>query len=194
VARKRKTRRSSNPRRHAVARVHHRRRRSNHRRRRNPMVMRNRHHRRRRNPSMMSKTYIEQIGGALLGFGVVRALPAMIPASLTGLIPPSSFTPAIVSGVATAIATWAASKFGGANIAAGVAIAGGALTASQVLTALGAPSQIGQFNFGVSGMGDIVATQGFTVPDRSVRAPIQMVPAGTSGVGAFTGSYRRMIR
>jgi len=153
------------------------------------VVHNRRHHRRRRNPSMMSKTYIEQIGGALLGFGVVRALPAMIPASITGLIPPTSFTPAIVSGVATMVAGWAAHKFGGPNIAAGVMIAGGALTASQVLTALGAPSQIGQFNFGVSGMGDIVNTQGFVVPDRSMRAVVPIAPAG-SGVG----SYRRMAR
>lgn len=135
---------------------------------------------------MVNKAYVEKIGGALLGFGVVRALPAMIPTSITGLIPPSSFTPAIVSGVATAIATWAAHKFGGPNIAEGVALAGGVLTASQALNALGAPSQIGGFNFGVSGMGDIVATQGFGVPDRSMRA--QVIPMAA---GAGVGNYRR---
>jgi len=134
---------------------------------------------------MVNKAYVEKIGGALLGFGVVRALPAMIPTSITGLIPPSSFTPALVSGVATAIATWAAHKFGGPNIAEGVALAGGVLTASQALNALGAPSQIGGFNFGVSGLGDIVQTQGFTVPDRSMRAAIPMV------AGAGVGAYRR---
>lgn len=136
---------------------------------------------------MMNKAYIEQIGGAILGFGIVRALPAMIPASITGLIPPTSFTPSIVSGVATAIATWAAHKFGGPNIATGVAIAGGALTASQVLTALGAPTQVGQFNFGVSGVGDIVGTQGFAVPDRSMRAPLAVVGSGV-------GNYMRKRR
>lgn len=183
--RRRKARRTSNPRRHAVARVHHRRR--SHRRR-NPVA--NRHHRRRRNPGMVNKAYIEKIGGALLGFGVVRALPAMIPVSLTGLIPPSSFTPAIVSGVATFIAAWAAHKFGNANIAEGVALAGGVLTASQALTAAGAPSSIGQFNFGVSGMGDIVGTQGFTVPDRAMRAPISIAAAGVGRYG--NGSYRRL--
>jgi len=176
--RRRKARRTSNPRRHAVARVHHRRR--SHRRR-NPVA--NRHHRRRRNPGMMNKAYIEQIGGALAGFALVRALPAMIPASVTGLIPPTSFTPALVSGISTVAATWLAHKFGGPNIASGVAIAGGALTASQVITALGAPTQIGQFNYGVSGLGDIVQTQGFAVPDRSMRAAIP--------IGAGVGNYRR---
>lgn len=174
--RRRKTRRSSNPRRHAVARVHHRRR--SHRRR-NPVA--NRHHRRRRNPGMVNKAYIEKIGGAMLGFGIVRGLPAMFPASLTSLIPPTSFTPAIVSGVATAIATWAAHKFGGPNIAEGVALAGGVLTASQVVSALGVSSTYGGFNFGVSGVGDIVTTQGFAVPDRSMRAPLAVVGAGVGG-------------
>lgn len=194
MARKTRKHRRSNPRRHAVARVHRRRK---HHRRRNPSVKvynRRRHHRR-RNPGMMNKAYIEKIGGAMLGFGIVRALPAMIPSSLTALIPPTSFTPAIVSGVATAIATWAAHKFGGPNIAEGVALAGGVLTASQVVTALGVSSSYGGFNFGVSGVGDIVGTQGFTVPDRSVRAPIQMIPAGTSGVGMYgRGNYSRMLR
>lgn len=181
VARKhRKHRRTSNPRRHAVARVHHRRR--SHRRR-NPVT--NRHHRRRRNPSMMNKAYVEKIGGALLGFGIVRALPAMIPTSITGLIPPTSFTPAIVSGVATALATWAAHKFGGPNIAEGVAIAGGVLTASQAINALGVSSSYGGFNFGVSGVGDIVNTQGFSVPDRSVRAQVIPMAAAGSGVGNY---------
>lgn len=144
---------------------------------------------------MMNKAMIENIGGAMLGLAVVRALPAMIPASITSLIPATSFTPAIISGISTMIATWAAHKFGGANIAQGVAIAGGALTASQALTAMGVATTYGNLNFGVNGIGDIVATQGFAVPDRSMRAPLQMVPAGTSGVGMYgSGSYRRMIR
>lgn len=186
VAKKRrKARRSSNPRRHAVARVHHRRR--HHRR------AVNRHHRRRGNPGMVNKAYVEKIGGALLGFGVVRALPAMIPTSITGLIPSTSFTPAIISGVATALATWAAHKFGGPNIAEGVALAGGVLTASQALNALGAPSRIGGFDFGVSGVGDIVATQGFSVPDRAMRAPV--IPmTETAGVGRYgRGGYGKII-
>lgn len=142
---------------------------------------------------MMNKAMIENIGGAMLGLAVVRALPAMIPASITGLIPATSFTPAIISGVSTMIATWAAHKFGGPNIAQGVAIAGGALTASQALTAMGVATTYGNLNFGVSGMGDIVATQGFVVPDRAMRAPIP-ISAGP-GVGSYgSGSYRRMIR
>ena len=187
VAKKRrKARRSSNPRRHAVARVHHRRRRTyNHHRRRNP------HHRRRRNPGMMNKAMIENIGGAMLGLAVVRALPAMIPASLTSMIPATSFTPAIISGLSTMVATWAAHKFGGPNIAQGVAIAGGALTASQALTAMGVATTYGNLNFGVSGLGDIVATQGFSVPDRSMRAPLQMVAAP---VGSGVGNYMRKRR
>ena len=187
VAKKRrKARRSSNPRRHAVARVHHRRRRTyNHHRRRNP------HHRRRRNPGMMNKAMIENIGGAMLGLAVVRALPAMIPASLTSMIPATSFTPAIISGLSTMVATWAAHKFGGPNIAQGVAIAGGALTASQALTAMGVATTYGNLNFGVSGLGDIEATQGFSVPDRSMRAPLQMVAAP---VGSGVGNYMRKRR
>ena len=196
---RRKARRSSNPRRHAVARVHHRRRRSNHRRR-NPMVMANRHHRRRnhrrhyrRNPlGMGSKQLVEQVGGALLGLAAIRTLPTMIPSTMTSMLPAGAFTGAIVSAVCTGITYWAASKFLPPDVARGVAIGGGVLTASQLWAAAGLPTPMG---FGMSGVGDIVATAGFAVPDRSMRAPIQMVPAGTSGVGSYgNGMYKRMLR
>lgn len=189
---RRKARRSSNPRRHAVARVHHRRRRSNHRRRRNPMtVVHNRrrvHHRRRRNPmGYGSKSLVETSLGALLGVSAVRVLPAMIPAQITSAIPVTPFTGAAINAAITFAAWTVANKFAPRDVANGVAIGGGAIVLSQLWSALGLPAPPG---FGISGIGDIVATQGFAVPDRSMRAAIPMV----APVGSGVGSYRRMAR
>lgn len=204
VAKHKTRRRRRNPSRHAVAKVNRRRRRSN--RRRNPVMRtRNRHHRRRRrnpvvkvynrrrrrNPGIMNRSTVETSGGVLLGLALVRALPGFVPASITASIPQSSFTGPLISGLATAVAAWIASKVASPDVAKGVAYGGGALTISQLVTSMGWPTTVGGFNFGVAGVGDIVNTQGFTVPDRSMRP--QLV-ASSEGVGAFTGAYRRMLR
>ncbi len=195
VARKRKTRRSSNPRRHAVARVHHRRR-STHRRR-NPMAVNHhrrrhntvRHHsRRRRNPmGFATKGLVEQTVGVLLGVSAVRVLPAMVPASITSMIPASPFTGALINAAITFAAYTAASKFAPADVARGVALGGSAIVLSQLWTAMGLPAPPG---FGLSGVGDIVPTMGFAVPDRSMRQQVLAMPA--AGVGVYgRGNYRR---
>lgn len=131
------------------------------------------------------------IGGGLIGLALVRALPGFVPASITSSLPATSFTGPIISGIATAVASWAASKFLPPDVAKGVAFGGGMLVASQLVTAMGAPTQVGVFNFGVSGVGDIVGTQGFTVPDRNMRP--QIVQMASGGVGRYgQGSYRRL--
>ena len=195
MAKTKKQRKHHKPRRHVVARAerrHHRPRTKN--RRRNPHYhMRHYRRNRRRNPlGMGSKQLVEQVGGALLGLAAIRTLPTMIPSTMTSMLPAGAFTGAIVSAVCTGITYWAASKFLPPDVARGVAIGGGVLTASQLWAAAGLPTPMG---FGMSGVGDIVATAGFAVPDRSMRAPIQMVPAGTSGVGSYgNGMYKRMLR
>lgn len=187
---RRKARRSSNPRRHAVARVHHRR-------RRNPMVMANRrrvHHRRRRNPmGYGSKSLVETSLGALIGVSAVRVLPAMIPSQITSAIPVTPFTGAAINAAITFAAWTVANKFAPKDVANGVAIGGGAIVLSQLWSALGLPAPPG---FGISGIGDIVATQGFAVPDRSMRAPVIPMPVASGGgvSGYGSGGYRRMIR
>lgn len=201
VAKTKNRRRRRNPSRHVAAKVNRR-----HRRRRNPvMKAANRHHRRRRrnpmvkvynrrrrhNPSVLNKATIETSGGVLLGLALVRALPGFVPASISASIPQSSFTGPLISCLATAVAAWLVSKVAPADVAKGVAYGGGALTLSQLITAMGAPTQVGVFNYGLQGVGDIVATQGFAVPDRDMRAPvIQMAPQGVGTYGQ--GSYRRL--
>jgi hypothetical protein len=190
VAKHRRKRRSSNPRRHAVARVHHRRRHSNHRRRRNPMVNRH-HHRRRRNPMGINKQLIEMAGGVLIGVAASKYLPTLIPVSMLNVIPQSSFSVPLVTAVGTVAAGWLAHKFLPMGVAAGVVAGGAALTLSRLLDVVAPASIAGQLH--LAGVGDIVNTQGFAVPDRSMRAQVvQMAPVGASGVGIYgRGNYRR---
>jgi hypothetical protein len=188
----RKHRRSRNTRRrHAVARVHHRRRRRNpvvtvhnRRRRRRNSVARNRHHyRRRRNPAGINKQLVEMAGGVLIGVAATKYLPTLIPASLTGMIPSSSFTVPLVTGVGAAMAGYLAHKFLPGGVAAGVVAGGAALTLSRLLDVV-APASISS-QLSLSGVGDIVPTMGFAVPDRSMRQQVVQMP------GAGVGFYRR---
>lgn len=195
VAKKRrKHHRSSNPRRHAVARVHHRRRRVHHRRR-NPMtVVHNRRRHRRRNPfGIGNKSLLEQATGALIGVAAAKYIPTLIPSQVTSAIPASSFSGPLITAIGAGIAAWGAAKFLPPDVARGVLLGGSALVVSQILNVVAPPNISGPL--ALAGVGDIVGTMGFTVPDRSVRQPIQMVPAGTAGVGMYgRGNYTRMLR
>jgi hypothetical protein len=191
VAKKRrKAHRSSNPRRHAVARVHHRRK---HHKRRNPMtVVHNRRHRRRSNPmGFGSKQLLEMSGGMLIGVAAAKYIPTLIPGQVLSAIPASSFTAPVVTAIGTGIASYLAAKFLPGDVAKGVALGGSALVLSQVLNVVAPPNISGPL--ALAGIGDIVPTMGFSVPDRAMRAPvIQMASQGVSGYGS--GNYRRMIR
>lgn len=139
-----------------------------------------------------TRQYVEIVGGSLLGLAAARTIPSMIPTSMTGALPATPFTGAFVTGAATFLAWWAGKNFLPKDVAAGIAVGGGIVAASQLWTALGLPTAYG---LGVSGVGDIVNTMGFAVPDRDMRQPIP-ISAGTSGVGLYSGrgSYNRMVR
>lgn len=170
----------------ARARVSNRR----HRRRRNPSVKvynRRRHHHRRRNPMPINKQLVEMAGGILIGVAASKYLPTLIPSSVLGAIPSSSFTVPLVTGIGTAMAGFLAHKFLPPGVAVGVVGGGAALTLSRLLDVIAPPSIAGQVH--LSGVGDIVGTQGFSVPDRSMRAPLQIV----GGVGNYGyGNYRKL--
>ena len=162
-----------------------------HRRKRNPSVRmhnRRRHHHRRRNPVGINKQLVEMAGGVLIGVAASKYLPTLIPASVLGAIPSSSFTVPLVTGVGTAMAGWLAHKFLPMGVAAGVVAGGAALTLSRLLDVIAPASIAGQLH--LAGVGDIVPTMGFTVPDRSMRAPLQMAAAGVGNYGY--GNYRKM--
>lgn len=133
-----------------------------------------------------NKQFVEQIGGVLLGVSAARVLPAMVPANLTSMLPVTPFTGALITAATTFLTYWAGSKFLPPDVAKGIALGGGAIVASQLWTAAGLPAPAG---FGIAGVGDIVQTQGFSVPDRNMRA--QVIPINT-GVGMYgRGNYRR---
>src|ERR1700676_1556078 len=131
--RRRHHRRNPSPVRARVSNRRHKRR--NHRRR-NPSVRmhnRRRHYHRRRNPVGINKQLVEMAGGVLTGAAASKYLPTLIPTSVLGAIPSSSFTVPLVTGVGTAMAGWLAHKFLPMGVAAGVVAGGAALTLSRLL-------------------------------------------------------------
>lgn len=200
VARKRSKSRKVNPlrRRRAVARRTARRvvrrRRANpvmhtrRRRRRNPRVMRRMH---RRNPmGFTNKQLLEAGTGVLLGVAGAKYLPTVLPPSMTSMLPQGSFTAPLITAAATWISYEAAKRFLPGEVSRGVAIGGSALVMSQVLNVVAPPSVSGPLR--LAGVGDIVQTQGFAVPDRVMlppAPPIQM-PASGSGVGFYNRRRR----
>ncbi len=136
-----------------------------------------------------NKQLIEIGAGVLVGIAATKYLPTLIPASVTGMIPQSSFSVPLVTAVGAAAATFLAHKFLPMGVATGVAAGGAALTISRLLDAFAPPSIATQLS--LAGVGDIVNTQGFLVPDRVMRAPvIQMAAPAGSGVGYYMRKRR----
>jgi hypothetical protein len=224
VARKRKYRRSSNPSRRAKARrVYHRRRstnrRSNYRRRRrNPVAVmpvrrrrrsyrrsrsRNRrrmnsHRRRRHNPSLFGKSGMKDmllmIGGGLVGVAATKYLPTLIPTSMLTSLGSSSLVSVAITGAGAFVAGWLAGKIS-KEFGEAVLFGGLMQTGSALLNAFAPASVSGAL--ALSGVGDIVPTGMFPVPNNQFRSYVPPAPPsaanGSKGVGAFRGAfgYRR---
>ena len=160
----------ANPKRRTRSRTHRRARTSN--RRRNPLfgktrVKRYRHSRRRSNPGVAGFTTTELIklaGGAAVGVMGSKYLAQMaLGGNNTGAMG------AAAQGVATLALAWLANKFGGKDVATGVAAGGfGALALNLAQQYMGAPGA------SVSGLGDPfgAAMLGDFVPG-SIAAPSQ---------------------
>lgn len=225
VARKRtrKYRKSSNPRRRrATARRVYRRRRATNtrrvyrRRRHNPVAVmpvrrrrrygrrsnrrsnrRMNYRRRRHNPQLFGKSGMKDmllmVGGGLVGVAATKYLPTLIPASMLTSLGSSSLVSVAVTGAGAFVAGWLAGKiskeFGEAVLFGGLMQAGSAL-----LNAFAPPSVSGAL--ALSGVGDIVPTGMFPVPNNQFRSYVPPAPPsanGGKGVGAFRGAfgYRR---
>lgn len=187
VYRRRRTRRS-NP----VAVVHRRRRYT---RRRRSSNARHRHYsRRRRNPTLFgrsgAKDMLMMVGGGLIGVAATKYLPTLIPASMLTSLGSSSLISVAVTGAGAFVAGWLASKvskeFGEAVLFGGLMQTGSAL-----LNAFAPPSVAGAL--ALSGVGDIIPTGAFPVPNNQFRSYVPPPPPGSKGVGAFRGAfgYRR---
>lgn len=147
--------------------------------------------RRRRNPMGVSpQDMVVQGVGGLVGVALTKFLPTLIPANLMSTIQGVG-TPAIMSVAITAAGAFAAGFIGNKiNPAWGRAILLGGLmqTASVALGAF-APSNIaGQL--ALNGVGDIIPTNAFPVPNNQMRPFMLAAPAGVSGVGAGMRRYR----
>lgn len=166
-----------------------RRRRSYHRRRRaNP---RHSYRSRRRNPVIFGQSSAKEIGfmimGGLVGVAATKYLPTMIPTTLTaGLGAGGGIMQVGISVAGAFVAGWIGGmwdrQFGDAVLFGGLMQAG-----SQLLSMFLNPNPLA-----LSGLGDIVATRGFVVPQNPVLQPLA-APAPAKGMGAFRGAfgYRR---
>lgn len=194
---KRRTRRSSNRRRHNRRRSYRRsplmrtrRRRTYHRRRarRNP---RHTYRSRRRNPVIFGQSSAKEIAfmiaGGLVGVAAVKYLPTLMPSGLTSSLGAGGGIMQVGITVAGAfVAGWVGGmwdrSFGDAVLFGGLMQAG-----SQLLSMFLNPNPLA-----LSGLGDIIATRGFVVPQNPVLQPMA-VAAPSKGMGAFRGAfgYRR---
>lgn len=227
VARKRKYRRSSNPtrRRAKAKRVYRRRRATNsrrtYRRRRNPVAVapvrrRRRHYRnsnrrsnrgrsrrmnyrrRRHNPQLFGRSGMKDmllmVGGGLVGVAATKYLPTLIPASMLASFGSSSLVSVAITGAGAFVAGWLAGKIS-KEFGEAVLFGGLMQTGSSLLNAFAPASVSGAL--ALSGVGDIVPTGMFPVPNNQFRSYVPPAPpaaaGGSKGVGAFRGAfgYRR---
>ncbi len=105
----------------------------------------------------------QSVLGGLVGVAAAKFLPAAIPIRIGG----GNIVRVLVSGVAAVIAGWAAGKFIGRTFGDAVLFGGLMQAGSVALNAfLPALSPLA-----LSGMGDLVPTDGFVVPQNPVLAP-----------------------
>ncbi len=205
---KRKSHRSSNPRRrYAKAKTA---RRTTHRRRTAPnpaprsrrrryAVAYRKHNTRRvarryghRNPfGATGKQMFEIGGGILVGVAATKYIPTLIPSSISSMVGGGTFGSVLMTGAGAFAAGWIAQKFMPGSFAQGVFYGGIAQTMSALLNAI-APASLSS-QLALSGVGDIIPTQGFTVPNPSVRAPLMMAAPAGGGMAApgFRGAFMR---
>ena len=157
-------------------------------------MRRNRRHTyrsRRRNPMIFGQSSAKEIAfmvaGGLVGVAATKYLPTMLPTNLTGAMGGAGgFMQVGISVAGAFVAGWIGGmwdrSFGDAVLFGGLMQAG-----SQLLSLFLNPNPLA-----LSGLGDIVATRGFVVPQNPVLQPIA-APAPAKGMGAFRGAfgYRR---
>ena len=161
------------------------------RRRRNPIRRRRRVTRRRRNPSLFGlnvggSQMAQAVLGGLLGVAAAKFIPSAIPISFGG----GNVVRTLISGISAFIAGWAGQKFVGKPFGDAVLFGGLMQTGSVALNAF--LPMVGQ-HLALSGMGEFVQTDGFSVPQNSVlAAPMAPIPTGARvGVNGLDRAYGR---
>ncbi len=211
--RKRRTRKTRNPRRHAVAKVTRRRRRRVVRRRRrvsNPVarvhrrrrvvrhrrrraVNRRRHSSRHRNPAIFGmsggKDLLMMVGGGLVGVAATKYLPTLLPSSITSGLGGGVMMSVLITGAGAFAAGWLAKRFVGGKFGDAV-LFGGLMQAGSALLNAVAPPAIAS-KLALSGVGDIVPGW-YSVPQNPVtsRAPIPIASGNGMGNLRRFGTFR----
>lgn len=137
---------------------------------------------------MTSGDMLTSVIGGLIGMAATKFLPTLVPSSLTSGSP---FMSVIVTGVgafaAGMIADKVAPKYGKAVLVGGLIQTGS--TAMNTF----APSLAA--SLGVSGVGDIIATQPFPVPNNQMRpVMVAAAPSSASGMGMVGAGIKRRMR
>lgn len=144
-----------------------------------------RHYGRRRNPALFGHTGAKDmlmiVGGGLVGVAATKFLPTLIPASLTSTLGNSSFVSIAITGAGAFAAGWLATRFVGKTFGEAVLFGGLMQTGSAILNAF-APASI-RGALALSGVGDIVRTAGYAVPQN----PVLQMPPPMTGVSGFRG-------
>lgn len=205
--RKRKARKSRNPRRHAAKATvtRRRRRRYTRRRRSNPVVRHHRrrrvHHRRRRvhnrrhrrNPALFGrsggKDLLMMVGGGLVGVAATKYLPTLLPSSITAGLGGGPIMSLLITGAGAFAAGWLARRFVGGAFGDAVLFGGLMQTGSMALTAFAPPALSSRL--ALSGLGEIVPGM-FVVPQNPIKDYRPPAPPANSGMGNLRrfGTFR----
>jgi hypothetical protein len=151
----------------------------------------------RRNPSLFGHSSMKDIlllvGGGLVGVASTKYLPTLIPASMLSSLGSSSLVSVAVTGAGAFVAGWLASKIS-KEFGEAVLFGGLMQTGSALLNAFAPPSISGAL--ALSGVGDIVPTGAFPVPNNQFRSYVPPAPpapakSGVSGFGPGAFGFRR---
>lgn len=149
-------------------------------------------HRRRSNPKLfgtnLSGTQMAQaILGGLIGVAAAKFIPGMVPGGLLGGVANNNIMRTVITGAAAWLAGMAATKFAGETFGNAVLFGGLMQTGSVGLNAF-LPSA-GRM-LALEGMGELVDTAGFVVPQNPVL-PLPMPVQARVGVNGLDRSFGR---
>jgi hypothetical protein len=129
------------------------------------------------------------VGGGLVGVAATKYLPTLLPTSITAGLGGGAIMSVLMTGAGAFVAGWLAGKV---NSEFGQAVLFGGLmqTGSAALNAFAPPSIAGRL--ALSGVGDIVPTGPFTVPNNQFKTLAMPAPinAGMSGFRTAFGGRR----
>jgi hypothetical protein len=129
------------------------------------------------------------VGGGLVGVAATKYLPTLLPTSITAGLGGGAIMSVLMTGAGAFVAGWLAGKVS-SEFGQAVLFGGLMQTGSAALNAFAPPSIAGRL--ALSGVGDIVPTGPFTVPNNQFKTLAMPAPinAGVSGFRTAFGGRR----